>query len=95
MFVGLRSFKPIRLVNPTVLTDEEWQSIRVPTLFLVGENEKLYSAHEAVARLETVAPQINVELIPNAGHDLTLVQAELVNGKILEFLDKTQSHVPD
>jgi pimeloyl-ACP methyl ester carboxylesterase len=92
MFVGLRSFKPIRLVNPTVLTEEQWQSIQVvPTLFLVGENEKLYSAHDAVMRLETVAPKINVELIPNAGHDLTLVQAELVNSKIVEFLE----HVPD
>jgi pimeloyl-ACP methyl ester carboxylesterase len=95
MFVGLRSFKPIRLVNPTVLTDEEWRSIQVPVLFLVGVNEKLYPAQEAVARLKTVAPQIDVELIPNAGHDLTLVQAELVNSKILEFLEKTPSHVPD
>jgi pimeloyl-ACP methyl ester carboxylesterase len=95
MFVGQRCFKPIRLVNPTVLTDEELQSIQVPTLFLVGENEKIYSAREAVARLKTVAPQINVELIPNAGHDMTLAQADLVNSKILEFLEKIESHVPD
>jgi pimeloyl-ACP methyl ester carboxylesterase len=95
MFLGLRCFKPMRLVNPTVFTDGQWQSIQIPTLFLVGENEKLYSAHEAVARLNNVAPQINAELIPNAGHGMTLVQAELVNSKIVDFMEKTQSHVPD
>ncbi len=85
-FVGQRSFKPIRLVNPTVLTNEEWQSIQVPTLFMVGENEKIYSANQAVDRLRTVASNIHIEVIPNAGHDMTLIQAEMVNRKILEFL---------
>jgi pimeloyl-ACP methyl ester carboxylesterase len=33
-----------------------------------------------------VAPQIKAELIPDAGHDLTMVQAELVNKKVIEFL---------
>jgi pimeloyl-ACP methyl ester carboxylesterase len=33
-----------------------------------------------------VAPKIETELIPGAGHDLTFVQAELVNEKIIEFL---------
>lgn len=85
-FVGQRSYKPIRMVNPTVLTDAEWQSIQVPTLFMVGENEKIYSAQKAVERLKTVAPAIEIEVIPDVGHDLTLVQSEMVNGKILEFL---------
>lgn len=47
-FIGLRSFKPIRLVNPTVLSDAEWQSIRIPVLFMVGENEKIDSAQGAI-----------------------------------------------
>jgi pimeloyl-ACP methyl ester carboxylesterase len=87
--IGLRSFKPIRLVNPTVLTDEEWQSIELPTLFLIGENEKTYSAQRAVERLETVAPAIQTEVIPGAGHDLTLVQADSVNRVILGFLSES------
>lgn len=87
-YIGQRSYKPIRLVNPTVLTDTEWQSIQIPVLFMVGENEKLYSAQRAVERLKTVAPAIKIEVIPNAGHDMTLVQTELVNKKILEFLKR-------
>ncbi len=86
--LSLQCFKPNRLVNPTVLQDAELQSVAVPALFLVGENEKIYSAQKAIRRLRKVAPNINAEVIPNAGHDLTIVQAEIVNTKVLEFLRK-------
>lgn len=70
----------------TAMTDEELQSVALPTLVLIGENEKLYSAREAVQRLKTVAPQIQTETIPDAGHELLLVQMEMVLQKILAFL---------
>ncbi|MBA7616270.1 Carboxylesterase YbfK [subsurface metagenome] len=85
-FIALRCFKFKMPVHPTVLEDEELQSIKVPTLFLVGENEKIYSAQKAIQRLNKVAPHIKAEVIHNAGHDLTIVQAEMVNRKVLEFL---------
>jgi len=88
-FMAMRCFKPKRMVYPTVLQDKELQSIKVPTLYLVGENEKIYSAQKAIQRLNKAAPHIKAEIIPNAGHDLTIVQAEKVNIKVLEFL-KTQ-----
>jgi pimeloyl-ACP methyl ester carboxylesterase len=74
------------MVNPTVLTDEELRSINVPALYLVGENEKIYSASKAIERLNEIAPQIKTEVIPHAGHDMTIVQSEMVNGIVLEFL---------
>lgn len=86
-FVAMRAFKPRRQVAPTVLTDAELQSIKVPTLYLVGEHEKIYSARKAVERLHKAAPNVKAEIVADAGHDLTAAQAELVNGKILEFLD--------
>jgi len=85
-FIATRSFKRKRLVSPTVLEDKELQSIKMPALYLVGENEKIYSPQEAVQRLNDVAPQIETVIIPNCGHDLTMVQADMVNRKILEFL---------
>jgi pimeloyl-ACP methyl ester carboxylesterase len=81
-----RCFKPAEFPWPTVLTDEELQSIIVPALFLVGENERIYSAHKAVQRLNAVAPRIQTGVIPHAGHDLTFVQPEMVSQKIVEFL---------
>ncbi len=86
LWLARRCFKPRRSVIATVLEDKDLRSIKVPTLFLVGENERLYSAQEAVQRLNRVAPHIKAEIIPDAGHNLTFVQAEMVNRKVLDFL---------
>ena len=84
--LSMQCFARKPLLSPTLLTDEELAGLEVPTLFLVGENEKLYPAAQALARLERVAPRIERALIPGAGHDLTLAQTALVDGKIVEFL---------
>jgi pimeloyl-ACP methyl ester carboxylesterase len=75
---------------PTVLDDSEWRQFRVPGLFLVGENEKIYSPQAAVRRIERVAPKVKTEIIPGAGHDLTMVRPDLVIKKVLEFLDEPE-----
>ena len=85
-FLAMRCFKPKLMVYPTVLKDKALQGISVPALYLVGENEKLYSARKAIQLLNSVAPRIKTEIIPGAGHDLTIVQADMVNRKVLEFL---------
>lgn len=75
-------------IAPTVLKDNELHALGVPTLFMVGEHEKIYSARKAVARLSKVAPQITAEVIPGAGHDFAFVQANMVNQKVLDFLGR-------
>ena len=82
----MRSLRPRGLPFPTVLTDAEWDRLRVPTLFLVGEHENIYAPAKAVRRLKRAAPHVKVEIVPGAGHDLTIVQAEMVNRIILDFL---------
>jgi pimeloyl-ACP methyl ester carboxylesterase len=84
--LAVRLFDLPRPVRPTVIDDKAWQGFSVPCLFLVGENEKIYSAPAAVGRLKRVAPQVKAEIIPGAGHDLTMVQADLVVRKVLAFL---------
>jgi pimeloyl-ACP methyl ester carboxylesterase len=81
-----RFFDLPRLIWPTVFGDDEWRRFTVPGLFMVGENEKIYSPRAAVKRLNRVAPQIGTEIIPGAGHDLTMVQADLVAGRVIAFL---------
>lgn len=76
-------------ITPTVLTDDELRSLQIPILFLVGENEVVYPAAQAVDRLKTTAPSVVTKIIPNAGHDLTIAQTELVNSAILSFLQGT------
>jgi len=80
------------LTWPTVLTDEEWRTFKVPALFVVGENEKIYSHQAVVRRLNRLAPQIKTQIIPGAGHDLTIAQPDLVARKVIEFLEKSVPH---
>jgi pimeloyl-ACP methyl ester carboxylesterase len=84
--LSFKCFKRRGFVAPTVLTDEDWQNLKVPTLFLVGENDVTYSAQKAIRHLNNVAPATKTEITTNAGHDLTIVKTEWVNNEILKFL---------
>jgi pimeloyl-ACP methyl ester carboxylesterase len=90
VWLGLRSFKLRPWVSPTVLTDEEIASFEVPVLFIFGENEVIYSitAREAVQRLNRVAPEIETEIFPDCGHDLTLMQVDRFNHRVIRFLEE-------
>jgi len=92
--VAERCFRSLPMIPAKVLDDKVLQNFNVPSLFLVGEHEKMYSAQKAVSRLNRVAPQIKTEIIPQAGHDLWLVQAEIVTGKILDFLGDPETGNP-
>ncbi len=84
-----RCFKSKRSPNPTVLTDDELAGINVPALFIVGENEKIYRPRKAIQKLKAVAPHIRSMLIPGAGHDLLVVQPEMINQAILKFFKES------
>jgi pimeloyl-ACP methyl ester carboxylesterase len=86
LFLNIRSLQPRKTPFPPVLTDDQWRSLKMPVLFLVGEHEVIYSPERAVRRLRRVAPAIAAEIIPGAGHDLTFAQDATVNRKILAFL---------
>ncbi len=81
-----RCFKRRKFVAPTVLTDDEWGRLTVPTLYLVGENEVTYSSEKAINRLAEVAPQVQTAVAAGADHHLAMAKPEWVNGKILDFL---------
>jgi pimeloyl-ACP methyl ester carboxylesterase len=65
--VAQRCFGPLPLIAATVIPDQAFQALQVPTLFLIGEHEKVYSAHKAVRRLNRVAPQVKAEIILGPG----------------------------
>jgi pimeloyl-ACP methyl ester carboxylesterase len=91
-FTGLRCFKLKMPVAPTVLTDEQLKKLsEVPTLFLVGEHEVIYPARDAVRRLAEAAPAVRTRIVPDAGHDITIVQAALVNEAVTHFLQSLPS----
>jgi len=85
--LAIRCFKTKIPAAMTVLSDDEMKNIKVPVLYLAGENEKMYSVKNAVKRLNSISPMIKTEVIPNTGHCLMFTYPELVNEKILDFLN--------
>lgn len=85
---GIRSFKKRETVHPLPLTDEQWGSLEVPMLCMIGENERLYRCEDAMRHLGRAAPRIATKVIPGAGHDLYIAQANMVNESVLEFLGR-------
>jgi pimeloyl-ACP methyl ester carboxylesterase len=73
--------------GPRKLTDQELAGIKVPTLYLVGENERICSDPEfAISRVHSVAPQIDTALVPGGGHDVLWVETEAVTERVVGFL---------
>ena len=89
LLLAKRCFKSRKFIWPKVLSDEDWKNLSVPTLFMVGENDVFVSAGKSVRRLNRVVPEIKTVVVHDAGHDLSIVQTELVASKVLSFLNNT------
>ena len=79
-------FAPKKFIAPTVLTDEQLHELKVPTLFLVGENEKLYTPRKAIQRWNEFSRNVKTVVVPNAGHDLPISQKERLHTAVFQFL---------
>jgi len=77
-----------KLVFPIKFTDDELQQIKIPTLLLIGRKEVIFSASKAIDRATRLMKNIQAEMIPDAGHIPSMDQPEMVNERILNFLNK-------
>lgn len=84
--IAMKSFKFKLGVEPNTLTDAELKKLKMPVLFLIGENEKVCNPQLAIDRLNKVAPGIKTELISGTGHDLLFTHTDEINNMMLEFL---------
>jgi pimeloyl-ACP methyl ester carboxylesterase len=88
MLLWLKCFRfqvmPTKMVR--VLKDSELRGIKVPVLYIGGENERICSTAQAVKRLQTVAPNIETFVVPNAAHGACWVQPDMIGKRVIEFL---------
>ncbi len=76
-----------RLGFPSKFSDKQLSHTKVPTLLLIGQNEVIYGSIDAtVKRAKNLIPNIQTEIIPDAGHLPNIDQPEIVNTTILKFL---------
>ena len=84
--IGAMSFKPEELGMglQSIFTDDLRQ-INIPTLLLTGDQERVINPGKVLKRARLM-PNIEAEVIENAGHLMPVDQADAVNARMLRFL---------
>lgn len=94
IYLGLRYFRAKWIVQnvtqqkPQVFPDMELRGMHAPTLPMIGQKEMLYDAAAAMERAKKLVPNLDRELVPRVGHDMTMSQHELVDRRILNLLNE-------
>jgi 3-oxoadipate enol-lactonase len=71
----------------------ELRELRVPTLFIAGEEDVVFPP-PAAAALANLVPGAKLESVPQAGHSVYFERAEIFNRLVSNFLDGHQSPPP-
>lgn len=94
MYLGLKHFRmPIETarVLPTVVSDEELCTMKMPTLLLIGDHEVISDPAQALERARQLIPDFEGELVPGCRHDMCSSRHHIVDARVLEFLKKTRT----
>lgn len=90
-YTGRRRDGLTMLPNPRVLRDDELRRLTMPTLVMIGDQEKIYPAAAALARAQALIPGVKTVTIPDASHDLMFAQPARVNAALRSFLGEASS----
>lgn len=66
---------------------EEIEKIKIPVLIMIGDHD-IVNSQKSLDKGNELLPKGEMITIKNAGHFLTIDQPEIVNQKIIEFLEK-------
>jgi len=73
-------------VFPTVFPDEDLRRIGAPTLLLVADHEVIYAPRRALKRARQLIPDLEADVVRDAGHFVSMEQPAIVDRRVLEFL---------
>ena len=82
------------LVRPDPLTEAQLRSIAAPVLLFVAEHSEAFSPTDAARRAEAFIPDVEVDIVPDAGHALPLTHTDHVAERMLDFLRRHAGATP-
>lgn len=86
VYLASKMYKPKKpLLQVLPFSNEELKSLQMPVLLLIGDKD-IINNDRTREKAKEILPDIHTDIIENAGHFLSIDQAELVNVKILGFL---------
>jgi pimeloyl-ACP methyl ester carboxylesterase len=75
-----------KAIIPFGFPTEELPGLQPPTLLLIGTREMVYEPRKTLERAERLIPDIEAELVPDAGHVMNMEIPHLISSRILDFL---------
>jgi pimeloyl-ACP methyl ester carboxylesterase len=73
------------LMQMRTFSDDELKSLHIPVLLLIGDQD-IINNEKSIEKAKKLIPHVETGIIQNAGHFLSLDQAEIVNRKVMAFL---------
>ena len=62
-----------------------WPGMNVPTLLVVGEEDKIFPVH-VIQAVQRLIPGSRIEVVPGAAHSTHFERADVFNGLLREFI---------
>jgi len=90
-YLGMKNFRlppETTRIMPEVFSDEELHRLPMPVLVLIGENEVIYNARNALARARQLIPNFDGAIVPGCSHDMCSSQYQTVDARVLDFLNE-------
>ncbi|MEU6705613.1 alpha/beta fold hydrolase [Streptomyces wuyuanensis] len=91
--LGPRAFR-IRRPAPLPLSEDELRSIRTPLYVIMGKHSLLVHPKRQLERVPRLVTGARAEIIAATGHGPQIDHPEMVNSRMLDFMEDSDSHTP-
>jgi pimeloyl-ACP methyl ester carboxylesterase len=78
-----------RLLNMMPFSKKELKSLKIPVLVLVGDHD-IVNTEKIFVKAHQFIPNVETAVIKDAGHFMSIDQSEIINKKVVEFLNKNE-----
>lgn len=78
-----------RLLNMLPFSKKELKSLKIPVMVLIGDHD-IVNSEKIFVKVHACIPNAETAVIKNAGHFMSIDQSEIINKKVVEFLNKNE-----
>jgi len=76
-----------RLLDMTRFSEKNLRSLKIPVMVLIGDQD-IVNDEKIFVKAHKFIPNVETAVIKDAGHFLSIDQSEIINIKVVEFLNK-------
>ena len=77
---------PKSMVKHPLLTKDDFEKAQCPIMVMIGEDEVIYNADEAIECAEQNIPNVHTVKIADCGHTIQYDQPESAAREIIDFI---------